>query len=111
MGHGRPWSDAELRDISTVTFARPDVAVLTVHGAGDDNVFVTQGDRIHSVLQSTGAESEFIRIEGRDGDCHEDCWKVPRAREAIHRFLDRTLSHDGARYHQQKLDTRSPSGD
>ena len=38
MGHGPPWSDAELRDISTVTFARPDVALLTVHGAGDDNV-------------------------------------------------------------------------
>ncbi len=96
MGHAPPWSEAELRDISTVTFARPDVSVLTVHGAGDDNVYVTQGERITAELRSKGAEAEFVRIEGREGDCHEDCWKVPRARDAIHRFLDRRLSHDVA---------------
>jgi acetyl esterase/lipase len=91
MGHGPPWSDAELRDISTVAFARPDVSVLTVHGAGDDNVYVTQGDRITAALQSKGAETEFIRIEGREGNCHTECWKVARARNAIHRFLARKL--------------------
>jgi acetyl esterase/lipase len=98
MGHAAPWSDAELRDISTVTFVRPDVAVLTVHGAGDDNVYVMQGDRITAALRSAGAETEFIRLEGREGDCHSDCWRVPRAKDAIHRFLDRKLSHDGARF-------------
>jgi acetyl esterase/lipase len=100
MGHPAPWSEAELRDISTVTFARPDVAVLTVHGAGDDNVYVAQGERISAVLRAKGAETEFVRIEGKQGDCHEDCWKVPRARRAIHDFLDRTLSHDGNRFFQ-----------
>jgi acetyl esterase/lipase len=94
MGHGPPWSEAELRDISTVTFVRPDVAVLTVHGEGDDNVYVTQGERITAALQARGAETEFIRIAGREGNCHEDCWKVPRAREAIHSFLDEKLSHE-----------------
>jgi acetyl esterase/lipase len=94
MGHAPPWTDAELRDISTVTFVRPDVSVLTVHGAGDDNVYVTQGERITAALQSTGAETEFIRIDGNAGNCHSDCWKVTRAREAIHRFLDRNLAHD-----------------
>ncbi len=94
LGHPAPWSDAELRDISTVTFARPDVSLLTVHGAGDDNVYVAQGERITAALRSAGAEAEFIRIEGAEGDCHEDCWKVPRAREALHRFLDRELEHD-----------------
>jgi acetyl esterase/lipase len=98
MGHPAPWSDAELRDISTVTFARPDVSVLTVHGAGDDNVYVTQGERITAALQSKGAETEFVRLDGEDGNCHEDCWKVSRARSAIHRFLDRRLSHDGNRF-------------
>jgi acetyl esterase/lipase len=102
MGHGPPWSDAELRDISTVTFARPDVTLLTVHGAGDDNVYVTQGERITTELRSRGAETEFIRIEGREGNCHEECWKVPVARSAIHRFLDRTLAHDGNRYRNEK---------
>jgi len=92
MGHGPPWSDAELRDISTVTFARPDVAVLTIHGAGDDNVYVAQGDRLTSALRAAGAETEYVRIEGPEGNCHEDCWKVPRARSALHAFLDRKLS-------------------
>ena len=108
MGHGAPWSDAELRDISTVTFARSDVSLLTVHGASDDNVYVTQGERITAALQSKGAEAEFIRIEDKDGDCHEDCWKVPRARKAIHRFLDRKLAHDGDRFYEEKHGARSP---
>jgi hypothetical protein len=93
MGHRAPWSDAELRDISTVTFARPDVAVLTVHGAGDDNVYVDQGDRITAVLDSAGAETDYVRLEGAEGNCHSDCWRVPRAREPMRRFLDRKLSH------------------
>lgn len=111
MGHPSPWSAAELRDISTVTFARPDVSLLTVHGAGDDNVYVAQGERITAVLRSKGAETEFIRLEGEEGDCHEDCWKVPGARKAIHRFLDRRLSHDGDRFYEEKHGTRSPLRD
>jgi acetyl esterase/lipase len=108
MGHAAPWSEAELRDISTVTFARPDVSLLTVHGAGDDNVYVTQGERITAALQSRGAATEFVRLDGEEGNCHEDCWKVSRARNAIHRFLDRTLSHDGNRFFEAKFGTRSP---
>jgi hypothetical protein len=111
MGHGAPWSEAELRDISTVTFARPDVSLLTVHGAGDDNVYVAQGDRITAALRSSGAEAEFVRIEGDAGDCHEDCWRVPGARRAIHRFLDRELSHDGDRFYEERHGTRSPFRD
>jgi acetyl esterase/lipase len=107
MGHASPWSDAELRDISTVTFARPDVSLLTVHGAGDDNVYVAQGERITAALQSSGAETEFIRLEGNEGNCHSDCWRVSRARKAIHRFLDRKLSHDGNRFFEDKYGTRS----
>jgi acetyl esterase/lipase len=108
MGHAAPWSEAELRDISTVTFARPDVSLLTVHGAGDDNVYVMQGERITAELRSKGAATELVRIDGGEGNCHEDCWRVPRARKAIHRFLDRTLAHDGDRFHEEKLGTRSP---
>jgi acetyl esterase/lipase len=111
MGHAPPWSDAELRDISTVTFARPDVSLLTVHGAGDDNVYVTQGERITAELRSKGAEAEFVRLEGDEGDCHEDCWKVARARTAIHRFLDRKLSHDGDRFYEERNGTRAPPSD
>jgi acetyl esterase/lipase len=111
MGHSAPWSAAELRDISTVTFARRDVALLTVHGAGDDNVYVAQGERITRALAAQGAETEFIRIEGRAGDCHEDCWRVTEARSAIHRFLNRKLSHDGNQFHEHRYGTRSPLRD
>src|SRR5690606_18065009 len=76
MGHRAPWSDAALRDISTVTFARSDVSILTVHGAGDDNVYVAQGDRITEVLRSHGADTEYVRLEGNAGECHSDCWRV-----------------------------------
>lgn len=106
MGHPAPWSDAELRDISTVTFVRPDVSLLTVHGAGDDNVYVTQGDRITAALKATGAETEYIRLEGKEGNCHSDCWKVPRARDAIHRFLDRKLAHDTERFLKERPSVR-----
>lgn len=106
MGHGAPWSDAELRDISTVSFARPDVSVLTVHGGRDDNVYVAQGDRITAVLRSKGADAEFVRLEGREGECHSDCWRVPAARQAIHRFLDRKLSHDGDRFFEDRHGAR-----
>jgi len=109
MGHRAPWSDAELRDISTVTFARPDVAVLTIHGAGDVNVYVSQGERLTAALQARGAKTEFIRIEGRDGNCHEDCWKVPAARQAMHRFLDRELAHDGGRFRDGKHGATAPA--
>ncbi len=102
MGHAAPWTAGELRDISTVTFARPDVSVLTIHGAGDDNVYVAQGDRLTAALQAKGAKTEFIRIEGRDGNCHEDCWKVPVAREALHRFLDRELGNDSKSFEQRR---------
>ena len=108
MGHPAPWSDAELRDISTVTFARPDVSLLTVHGAGDDNVYVAQGERITAALRARGAEAELVRIEGSEGDCHEDCWKVSRARRAMHRFLDRRLAHDGDRFFEDRHGARSP---
>jgi acetyl esterase/lipase len=108
LGRGPPWSDAELRDISTVTFARPDVSVLTIHGAGDDNVYVEQGERITEALRAAGAKTEFIRVEGRSGNCHERCWRVPLARTALHRFLDRELAHDGERFYEERHGSAPP---
>jgi acetyl esterase/lipase len=106
LGHGPPWTGAELRDFSPVTFARADVSVLTIHGAGDDDVSVDQGDRITAVLRAAGAETEFVRIEGREGNCHSDCWKVPRARRALHSFLGRKLAHDGNGFFEEKHGTK-----
>lgn len=66
----------------------------TIHGAGDDNVYVAQGDRITAVLRAADADVEYVRIEGKAGNCHSDCWKVPAARTALHRFLARVLAPD-----------------
>jgi glycerophosphoryl diester phosphodiesterase len=107
LGHPAPWSDAELRDISTVTFARPGVSVWTVHGAGDDNVYIDQAHRLHTALMAAGAKSTFMPLI-RSGNCHEDCWKVPMARRAMHAFLDRTLEHDGNAWYEARHGTRSP---
>jgi hypothetical protein len=74
-------------------------------------VYVAQAERITATLQAKGAETEFIRIEGREGNCHADCWRVPRARSALHRFLDRKLAHDGNRFFEEKYGTTSPLRD
>jgi acetyl esterase/lipase len=111
MGHAAPWSNAELRDISTVTFARPNVALLTIHGAGDNNVYVAQGERITAALQAKGASAQFVRIDGKEGKCHEDCWKIPIARTALHNFLDRRLVHDGNGFFELHSGTKSPFRD
>ena len=90
---------AELRDISTVTFARPDVA--RAHGprcrrrqrvrrAGRaDHGRAPRARRGRpSSFASTGARATATRTAGR-------C----RARApALHRFLDRELAHDGDRF-------------
>jgi dipeptidyl aminopeptidase/acylaminoacyl peptidase len=73
----------------TARLDRP--AVLAIHGAGDSDVNVANGDRLAAALRAKGADTEFIRLEGKEGNCHSDCWKVPRAREALHRFLARTI--------------------
>ncbi|MDF1501414.1 alpha/beta hydrolase [Roseisolibacter sp. H3M3-2] len=106
LGHPAPWSAAELRDISTVTFARPDAAVLTVHGTGDDNVYVDQGERLTAALRAAGATTEFVRLDGDEGECHEECWRVPRARRALHAFLDRELRHDGDAFAARRAGAR-----
>ena len=101
----------EVRDLEGRMTTGADVALLTVHGDGDDNVYVTQGERITAELQASGAQAEFVRIEGRECNCHEDCWRVARARQAIHRFLNRMLSHEGNRFFEEKYGTKSPLRD
>ena len=94
LGHPAPWSRAELTDLSTVTFARAGVSVLTIHGVGDDNVYYPQAERITAALEAVGADAQLVRVDGDAGFCHEGCWRTPAARRAIHEFLDSRLRHD-----------------
>ncbi len=91
FGHAGPWSAAELRDLSTLPFVRPDVAVFSIHGVDDGEVGVANSDRLDAQLRRVGAVSEYHRIEGRLGNCHNECWTEPGARLAMHRFLRERL--------------------
>ena len=98
LGHPAPWSQAELTDLSTVTFARGGVSVLTIHGVNDDNVYYPQAERITAALTASGADTRLVRVDGDDGFCHESCWKTAHARRAILEFLNGRLRHDGTAY-------------
>ena len=98
LGHPAPWSLAELTDLSTVTFARAGVSVLTIHGVNDDNVYFAQAERLTAALAAAGADTRLVRVDGDAGHCHENCWKTAHARRAIHEFLNARLGHDGTGY-------------
>ena len=106
LGHPAPWSRAELTDLSTVTFARAGVSVLTIHGVRDDNVYYPQAERITAALKAVGADARLVRVDGNAGFCHEGCWTTAAARRAIREFLDSRLRHDGAAF----LVSTSPPG-
>lgn len=108
FGHPGPWSEGELRDISTVTFVRRDVSLLSIHGTGDDNVYFPQSQRITNALQAKGASAHLVPVDGANGDCHEDCWTEERARKTLHQFLDRELRHDGNAYYLEFTGRPSP---
>jgi len=110
LGHPAPWSRAELTDLSTVTFARAGVSVLTIHGVGDDNVYYPQAARITAALEVAGADARLVRVDGDAGFCHEGCWRTPAARRALHEFLDSRLQHDGTAYRESARVTSPPPG-
>jgi dipeptidyl aminopeptidase/acylaminoacyl peptidase len=91
LGHPAPWTPDELHDLSTVRFARRDGSIFIVHGASDPQVFVVNADELYDALKKAGADVEYVRLEGEDGLCHSNCWKTPRALDALHDFLEKRL--------------------
>ena len=94
MGHPAPWSDAELKDISTVTFAAtavPKPKIFTVHGESDDNIFVRQAYELDKALKAAGIEHTMLILHGKDGFCHGNCWASEPANSAMHKFLNTNL--------------------
>jgi hypothetical protein len=66
---------------------------------------LSRGDAELAEMNNLFALAAWLRFEflrHQEGDCHSDCWPVPRARDAIRRFLDRKLSHDGARFREAR---------
>lgn len=94
------WSDPSKRtpdmstlckDISTLTWiptANPKPAFLIIHGQGDTNVFVKNADLLEKALLDAKCDVRKVVITGSDGVCHGRCWEVPKADEAMHKFLE-----------------------
>ncbi|HZV00408.1 MAG TPA: alpha/beta hydrolase fold domain-containing protein [Planctomycetota bacterium] len=80
------------RDISTVTWARPDSSILVVHGIEDGNVFVVNALHLDQALLSAGADVE-ICINGptEGGQYHEEGWRQSKALSATHAWLAHRL--------------------
>jgi acetyl esterase/lipase len=86
-GHAGPWSFEELAELSPVFFPRPDVSVFIIHGARDNQVNVSDSDELAAKLRALGADTTYLRVEGRYGEIHNDCWTDPTIADALARFL------------------------
>jgi acetyl esterase/lipase len=86
-GHAGPWTFEELQQLSPLFYARSDVSVFIIHGARDNQVRVTDSDELASRLEALGADMNYLRVEGRYGQIHNDCWTDPTIADALARFL------------------------
>lgn len=86
FGHAPPWSDAELKDISTVTFARQDAAVFVFHEIYDTNVYVVNADNLYAALKAKGADVSILKLPGSN---HSGGWQD--AKTQIIGFFDKHL--------------------
>jgi acetyl esterase/lipase len=93
IGHPKPWTPAELLEVSPVHFARKDVHAFVLHGERDNNIFVPQGDAQAAALKAAGADVVYVRLPGSRGECHGKCLDDPEARDEFLKFLRRTLLH------------------
>jgi len=85
----RPWPPGTLEDLSPVTFARPDAAVLVIHSVHDPNVFYPQGVRLHDALAQVGADTGLVTV---DGGCHNRCWQEDEPMRRASEFFRRHLA-------------------
>lgn len=90
LGHGPPFTDAELTDISTVQRARPDVGVFICHGTKDPNVYFVNATELNAALLAAHADVEMRTV---NDTCHGNCWKDPAVLPHLHSWLDARLKH------------------
>ena len=91
MGHPKPWTQAELQDISPTYFARPDASVYIVHGDNDPNVFIPNAYWLSDALKAKGADVSLHVVTGADGKGHGNVWKSSQNLPALHKWLDERL--------------------
>jgi acetyl esterase/lipase len=67
LGSGPPFDPNQIRDISPVSFARPDSRILIIHSINDPNVYFVQAQHLYSALQGVGADVTFVPL---NSNCH-----------------------------------------
>jgi acetyl esterase/lipase len=94
------WSDPKKRteamaticlDMSTTPLVTKDSKIFIVHGEEDPNIFVAQGDLLAIALKAAGAEYDYVRIPGKQGACHSNCWSQDKALVRLLAWLDKHL--------------------
>jgi len=79
----QPFPPGSLASLSPTSYVRPDAAVMVVHSTGDQNVYYTQGVRLHDELVRAGATT---KLETINSNCHGRCWREPGPLAAIKQF-------------------------
>ncbi|MEZ0228260.1 MAG: alpha/beta hydrolase fold domain-containing protein [Planctomycetota bacterium] len=91
LGAPRPHLTLEkLLSASTVSYARPDAAVLIIHGPADSFVSIEHSERLHDALLRAGATTQLVRVPSGGHD-----WSTtlaPEAWEATLAFLGTHLA-------------------
>jgi len=91
MGHAKPWTLAELTDISTLPLVTKDSKLFILHGERDTNIFVKQADLLAAKCQAVGCDYDYVRLPGARGECHGNCLDDCQAFERFIKWLDRHL--------------------
>ena len=88
LGGGPPFAASALADLSPAAFVTASAKVLVIHSTGDSNVFYSQGQRLHAALETAGATTEMVTVQG---SCHSKCWKELRPLRRAREFFDQNL--------------------
>lgn len=91
IGHPKPWTQAELKDISPVFLVNSNSHIFINHGELDANIYVAQADILAAKCQAVGADFDYVRLPGKRGDCHGDCWQDPESLDHLIKWLDKHL--------------------
>jgi acetyl esterase/lipase len=75
----------QLASASTVTYARPDAAVLILHGTADFSVSIQHSLRLNEALGAVGADVSFLRVQ--KGGHGPTTYDTPEGWRATLRFL------------------------
>jgi len=65
--------------------------VFIIHGEEDSNIYVDQADRLAIALKNAGADYDYVRLPGKRGACHGNCWQDDKAMVHLLHWLDTHL--------------------